>query len=49
MSNKSGSHRDYYLYRIRLENLKQKTWRLVVLARVLCFLANLIAYYLRRS
>ena len=32
------------LYRIRLEKLKQKTWLLVVLARILFFLAMIVAY-----
>jgi hypothetical protein len=45
--NKDGSTR-YYSYRIRLEKLKQKTWYLIVLARLLLFLALVIAHYLRR-
>lgn len=40
MSNKSS----YYSYRIRLEKLKQKTWFLVVLARLLFFLAAIVTY-----
>ena len=35
-------------HRIRLEKLKQKTWRLVVAARVLVFLSLLLSYYCRR-
>jgi hypothetical protein len=36
----------YYTYRIRLEKLKQKTWRLIVLARVLLLLILVISHYL---
>ncbi len=36
-----------YSHRIRLEKLKQKTWRLVILARVLLFLVTLVSYCLR--
>ncbi len=32
----------YYSYRIRLEKLKQKTWRLVILAKLLVFLALVV-------
>lgn len=46
--NRSGSNR-CYSRRIRLEKLKQKTWRLIVLARVLLILATLVAYYLGRK
>jgi len=49
MRNKDGTHRSYYLYRIRLEKLKQKTWYLVVLARFLVFLAALVTHYFRQS
>jgi hypothetical protein len=37
--NNSKNH--YYLYRIRLEKLKQRTWLLAVLAKALSFLAAL--------
>ncbi len=37
----------YYSHRIALENLKQKTWIFFILARILCFLANLVDHYLR--
>lgn len=47
MKNNYGSTR-YYFHRVRLEKLKQKTWRLVVLARVLLILATLVTYYIRR-
>ncbi len=46
MRNENGSTR-YFLYRIRLEKLKQKTWVLIVLARLLPVLATLAAYYTR--
>jgi hypothetical protein len=36
-------------HRIRLEKLKQKTWRLVVLARFLVLLAIVVSYCLRRE
>ncbi len=36
-------------HRIELEKLKQKTWRLFVLARFLVFLAILASYCLRRT
>jgi hypothetical protein len=32
----------YYLYRIKLEKLKQRTWALIIVARVLVFLALVI-------
>jgi hypothetical protein len=38
----------YYFYRIRLEKLKHKTWRLVVYARILLFLVIVVSYCLRR-
>lgn len=38
-----------YALRIRLEKLKQGTWRLVVLARTLLLLAMIVSYYLRRT
>jgi hypothetical protein len=34
----------YYLYRIKLEKLKQKTWTLIVVARALFLLAIVIDY-----
>ncbi len=36
----------YFLYRQRLEKLKQKTWALIVLARLLFLLAVLVIRYL---
>jgi hypothetical protein len=36
----------YYSYRIRLEKLKQKTWRLVVMARLILLLIIVIDHYL---
>jgi hypothetical protein len=39
----------YYSYRIRLEKLKQKTWTLIVIARLLFFLAILVVHYLKQS
>jgi len=38
-----------YSYRIRLEKLKQETWRLVVLARFMLLLVIVISYCLRRD
>ncbi len=38
---------NYYIHRRDLEKLKQKTWTLCVLARVLFFLVNLVDHYLR--
>jgi hypothetical protein len=38
-----------YSHRIRLEKLKQKTWRLVVFARFLLLLATLASYWLRQT
>ena len=43
---KLNDKRRYFLYRQRLEKLKQKTWALVVLARLLFFLAVLVIRYL---
>ena len=40
-------NRTCYAYRIQLEKLKQKTWRLIILARLLLILACLIAHCLR--
>lgn len=40
---------NYYSLRIKLEKLKQKTWLLVILARILIFLVNLAYDYLRRA
>jgi len=45
---KNGTNK-YYSYRIQLEKLKQKTWLLVVLAKLLFFLANLVTSYLRQT
>jgi len=42
---KRNVHR-YVLYRIRLEKLKQVSWTLEILARLLFILATLVAYYL---
>ncbi len=39
----------YYSFRIKLEKLKQKTWLLIVLAKALVFLVNLIYWYLRQT
>ena len=36
-----------YVYRIQLEKLKQKTWRLVILARIVLFLVIVATYCLR--
>ena len=47
MRNDNDYHR-YCSFRIELEKLKQKTWTLVVLARLMLFLA-IVAQYLGRS
>ncbi len=39
----------YYAYRIRLEKLKQKTWMLALLARLLGFFLILASYYLKQT
>ncbi len=39
----------YYLLRIRLEKLKQITWILIALARLLPFLAALVVFYTRQK
>ncbi len=39
----------YYSYRIRLEKLKQRTWVLIMLARLLGFFLILASYYLQRT
>ena len=39
----------YVSHRIRLEKLKQKTWRLVVYAHILRFLAMAVSYCLRQK
>jgi hypothetical protein len=44
-----NSTKKYYSYRIRLEKLKHKTWRLVVYARILLFLVIVVSYCLRRT
>lgn len=38
----------YYFLRIKLEKMKQETWLLIVLAKLLLFLLNLVTDYLRR-
>lgn len=43
---KSYDSSRYFLYRQQLEKLKQKTWALVVLARLLLLLAVLVIRYL---
>ena len=45
-NNKNNRH---YSLRIKLEKLKQTTWLLVILARVLVFLVNLAYDYLKRA
>jgi hypothetical protein len=37
---------EYYSFRIRLEKLKQKTWQLVVIARLILLLILVINHYL---
>ncbi len=37
---KNNNAKRYYLYRIRLEKLKQRTWLLIVLARLLLLLLS---------
>ncbi|GEM_PF-1129596 len=39
----------YFTYRIQLEKLKQKTWALIVLAKLLPFLALLFSNCVGRS
>ncbi len=39
----------YLTYRIRLEKLKQKTWLLIVLAKLLPFLALLHSNYVGQT
>ncbi|MGK5086226.1 hypothetical protein WDW86_01605 [Bdellovibrionota bacterium FG-2] len=39
----------YYVHRIALAKLKLKSWRLLVLVKVLILLANLVEFYLRRA
>jgi hypothetical protein len=41
------SNSRYYTYRIKLEKLKQKTWTLKILARILFMLVTLVLHYLR--
>ena len=43
----NGKQASYYSYRIRLEKLKQKTWLLVILAKILVFLVIIATYCLR--
>ncbi|MDR3605866.1 MAG: hypothetical protein P4M08_00635 [Oligoflexia bacterium] len=40
------NNKTYYSYRVQLEKLKIKTWFLIVLARLLFFLALLVTHYL---
>jgi len=40
---------NYYSFRIRLEKLKQKAWRGIVIAKILFFLANIVFDYLKRT
>ncbi|MGZ3687000.1 MAG: hypothetical protein ACXWPM_05765 [Bdellovibrionota bacterium] len=42
-------NKQYYSFRLELEKIKQKTRVLAVLAKLLVFLANVIACYLGRS
>jgi hypothetical protein len=42
-----GKQSRYFLYRIRLEKLKHKTWTLIFLCRILLILAVLLSSYLR--
>jgi hypothetical protein len=39
-------HNKYYTYRIRLEKLKQKTWQLIVIARLIQLLVLVAIRYL---
>jgi hypothetical protein len=41
-----NNNNPYYSYRIRLEKLKQRTWLLKAVARLLVFLALVIVRYL---
>jgi hypothetical protein len=43
-----NNNKRYYSYRLRLEKLKQETWILIVLARLLVFLVSLVSDYLRQ-
>jgi hypothetical protein len=40
------NNQEYYAYRIRLEKLKQKTWRLVLIAKLILLLIMVIDRYL---
>ncbi|MGK5083543.1 hypothetical protein WDW37_09580 [Bdellovibrionota bacterium FG-1] len=49
MKNKQiGEQANYYSFRLKLEKLKLKTWRLYVLAKILLFLADVVSAYLRQ-
>jgi hypothetical protein len=39
--------KQYFSYRLKLEKLKQKTWQLVIFARLMLFLVILASYYWR--
>ncbi len=43
MKQKDGWTR-YYVYRIRLEKLKQRTWALAVVTKLLVFLASVASH-----
>jgi len=40
-----NSNKRYWIYRIRLEKLKQKTWFLIILSRLLFFLVLVVRLY----
>jgi hypothetical protein len=42
----NDSPKHYYSFRIKLEKLNQRTWLLIVLARLLLFLAAIAVRYL---
>ncbi len=42
-----GKQKPCISHRIRLEKLKQETWRLVILARILVFLTLIVSHCLR--
>jgi hypothetical protein len=43
-----NDNHSYYSYRLKLEKLKQKTWVLVIVSRVLFFLILIVNVCLRR-
>ena len=47
--NDNRTNKLYFIYRIRLEKLKKKTWCLIVLAKFLFILAELVSYYSRQA